>query len=640
MRSRPIPRALWFFALAGGIVGLVVSLAGSLVLAIGAAVVCWAFGFAVIHWRSKLDARDDEGAADPSRRRFLAIAGFGGFALAAGGPALGWTVRHLSRPAARPIQEEMAHGLGAEYMELVRRAYHPGRSGDLQLLLAPFNSSNYSFESLHLAPLDPRTSHASTWMYLERVPLLVYGPGRIPPSDSVERVSLADLAPTAAKLMGFAGWPSDREGRPLPSIQREFQGLSRPPKVIVTFVIDGGGWNVLHQWPDSWPTLKRLMGQSANYRNAIMGSFPAVTACAHATIGTGAFPATHGITGHNIRDNGTVRKAYREEGNADPGDILVPTLADLWSNAKADLPWIGEIGYQVWHLGMIGRGGPSRTGDNRPVAIYFEERLSIHDWVPQDPDLYRMPTQMPELGTLAKHKAGFSPPDWDAEFAPLHAAVDCCSPPIVQFQGDVIASTLASEPIGQSGVTDLLYINYKTPDYTGHVYNMLSKWEGLVLEEVDRQLERLVAQLDQQFPNEYVLFVTADHGQCPTPDAVNAVRLDPIQLQEDIEREFGGGIGSVVQSVVPSEVYLYPNRLWDNGGATVEDVAVFLRDYRYRQNIGPYVPASLVEQNLLDSKEFAAVFGTTFLDTLRGADLARYGPTAFSDADAGLPAVP
>ena len=32
----------------------------------------------------------------------------------------------------------MASDLGAEYMELVARAYHPGRSGDLQLLVAPF----------------------------------------------------------------------------------------------------------------------------------------------------------------------------------------------------------------------------------------------------------------------------------------------------------------------------------------------------------------------------------------------------------------------------------------------------------------------------------------------------------------------
>ena len=86
----------------------------------------------------------------------------------------------------------------------------------------------------------------------------------------------------------------------------------------MTFVIDGGGWNVLQHWPDSWPNLKRLMGRGANYRNAITGSFPAVTACAHATIGTGTFPNQHGITGHNIRDGSKVRKAYGDAGHAQP----------------------------------------------------------------------------------------------------------------------------------------------------------------------------------------------------------------------------------------------------------------------------------------------------------------------------------
>jgi hypothetical protein len=55
----------------------------------------------------------------------------------------------------------------------------------------------------------------------------------------------------------------------------------------------------------------------------------------------------------------------------------------------------------------------------------------------------------------------------------------------------------------------------------------------------------------------------------------------------------------------------------DNGGATVDDVAASLQDYRYRQNIGPYVPVDAIEQDLLDRKEFAAVFGSGYLGPWR-----------------------
>jgi hypothetical protein len=68
-------------------------------------------------------------------------------------------------------------------------------------------------------------------------------------------------------------------------------------------------------------------------------------------------------------------------------------------------------------------------------------------------------------------------------------------------------------------------------------------------------------------------------------------------------------------------------------------MASFLRDYPYRRNIGPYVPRSVVEQDLLDRQQFAAVFATSFLDTLEGRDLeADFGSGIYPEADpSGIP---
>ena len=627
---RSIPRTLVVFALLGGLVALAVTWSGSLIAGVASGLAVWLVCVLAIAYGLRLDA---VGAPDdPGRRRFLALAGLGGLVWVGAGALLGRVARTAVRPDAAAVQNEMATDLGAEYMELVQRAYMPGRSGDIQLLLAPFNSSNYPQESLSLVPQDPRTSHASVWMYLERIPLLVYGPGIVEASDSEERVTLADLAPTSARLMGFDRFPTDRDGRVLPGLRT----TGRAPKVIVTFVIDGGGWNVLDHWSDRWPALRRMMAGGANYRNAITGSFPAVTACAHATIGTGAFPWKHGITGHNIRDGSDVRKAYRGPGRADPSDILIPTLADLWSDATGNRAWVGQLGYQVWHLGMLGRGGAGLARNDKPVGVYWAED-DTQTWQPHNPSLYRLPAFTPGLGELAAHQADFTSPGWDPQFTPAGRQAVCCSPPIVRYQGDIIEATIDSEPVGRTGTTDLLYVNYKSPDYTGHIYNMFSEWEGLVLQEVDAQLQRVVDQLERSFPGDYVVIVTADHGQCPLPDAVDGVRLDPIQLGARIEAEFGG-LWDVVQTVVPSEVYLYRDMLGD-AGATIDDVAAYLSTLRYRQNIGPYVPRSAIEQDMLDAQEFAAVFSTSFLDAIRGTDVARFGQTAYAalGVDPGIP---
>ena len=626
MHRRSDFRALIVLAALSGFMGLAVGFAGSWMLGVAVGLVTLAVGLAIAVWRPGRGGGPD---SDAGRRNFLVAAGLGGLVWTVAGPSIGWAARKLGRPDPRPMQEAMATDLGSEYMELVRRNFVPRRSGDLQLLLAPFNSSNYPHESRSLVPRDPRTSHASPWMYLERIPLLVHAPSLVVASDSDERVTLADLASTASRLMGFNDWPDDREGRPL---QIATSRNARRPKVIVTFVFDGGGWNVLDAFPDDWPELKALMGESANFRNAIMGSFPAVTACAHATIGTGTFPNRHGVTGHNIRDEqARVRKAYDTPGQARPADIWLPTLSDLWHEQTG--AWVGQIGYQVWHLGMMGFGGRNRPEDDLPIGVYWDEDGTA-TWQPHNPELYRLPASMPALEDYQRYVEEFVDPGWDAQFAPIGRQSPCCSPPIVRYQGDVIEAAFDSEPIGQTGTTDLLYTTYKSPDYTGHIYGMKSRWTGLQLRAVDEQLGRLRRMLDERFPGEYALFVTADHGQCPLPDSVGGVRLDPIQLEHLIESRFSG-LASVIESVVPSEVFMNVSRLWDNGGATIEDVAASIADYRYRQNIGAYVPRSAVEQDLLDQKEFAAVFGTTFLESLAQRDLNGYGETAYPEADPG-----
>jgi hypothetical protein len=616
-------------ALAGGAVAFVVTFTGSLIAALAAGLLVLATSMLVIRDRTSADR-----VPDPSRRRFLRLTLGGlGLAFVAGGSAIGAAMRKLSRPDPRPVLEASAHDLGSEYLELVARAYHPERSGDLQLLVTPYSTANYEQESRSLVPNDPRTSHAVVWMYGERVPIVVWSPGRVEPQDHDERVTLADLAPTAAKLMGFDEFEA-ADGVPLPGIPSVTPPVQ--PRVIVTLVIDGGGWNVLQRWPDAWPNLKRLMREGATYRNAICGSFPAVTASTHATIGTGAFPRAHGITGHNVRRGGGPVKAWGEAGHADPSFLLTPTLADRWSEWTEDRAWVGELGYQIWHLGMLGRGG--RPMGEVPVGVYWDENGG-GGWKPHHPERYRLPHLAPGLERLDELSAAYVPPEpspYD-RWAEGKKAM-CCFPPIVRYQGELIEATFDSEPIGEDEVPDLLYINFKAPDYSGHVYNMDDPRQAEVLGSVDDEIGRLADLLLERFgPGRSAMIVTADHGQCPEIDAHGGVRIDPIQLEEDLEREFGTSVFGLIQAVAPSEVYLDPKALTDSG-FTTEDVAAFLADYRYGENIGPYVRPSAVNRGQLTAKTFAAVLPTSFIADLAARDLSAYGSTRYPEADPyGIP---
>lgn len=626
---------------------LFLSTTGSLTVAVGFGLVALVLGLVAVLLRERRRPDRSEGPSSPGRRRFLGWAAVTGLLFVTGGAGIGRLIRRLTKSDPMPAIDAMAGSLGSEYMQLVTRGYHSASSGDLQLLLGPGNTSNYAQESTTLIHNDPRSSHASVWMYLERIPLAVIAQGTVghlpsllmapPPRD--DRVTLADIAPTIATLIGFDDFHAP-DGKTLPGISKP----SKPPKVVVTLVVDGGGWNVLDEWPDACPNQKSLHNQSRYqgglYTNAIHGSFPAVTAVAHATIGTGAYADKHGVSGHNVRRGTRVGKAYGQLGHANPADLLLPTLAERWSDNTGGKAFIGEFGYQIWHLGMIGTGGNMPLGQ-KPVAVYWDELN--YRWASQNPDLYRLPKVVPPdtkwrqdfEAYMSAHPQDFPPnqPDMAARQAPA------CVPATVEYQGDLIEAAFESEDIGNHEATDLVFINFKFPDYTGHVYNMLYPQEETMLKAVDEQVGRIADMLDARFPGEYALILTADHGQCPLPDEVDGVRLDPIQIQADIEAEFGGrSVFPIVHYVAPSEIWLNPAGLIDSGYSSA-DIAAWLKNYTYGQNYHLYdgVPHDAVEWSRLDHKLFSAVLPGTYIEGLQDGGVGSFGPGAFPSADPGIP---
>jgi hypothetical protein len=564
---------------------------------------------------------------DVGRRRFLGLAALVGVGTAAGAPLVVRVVERLAASDDRDRLDAMARSLGRDALRSLTRGYHLERSGDLQLVLAPFNTANYPHESRSLSARDPRSSHALVWGYTDRVPLVVWGPGLVEPLVRDDEVTLADLAPTTAHLAGARFEAPD--GMVLPGISRP----STPPRVIVTLVIDGGGWNVLQLWPRAWPNLARLMRSGTTYRNARMGSFPNVTASAHATIGTGAFPRTHGISGHHLRYRGGIRAAWGSVGQADPRFLQVPTLADVWREETGRRSWLGEIGYQIWHVGMIGAGG-GPSGGGPPMAVYWDETVSR--WASQNPDLYRLPSEVPPpaaLADLVRRYFGQA----SAEVLAEGGRALCCSPPIVRYQGDLVLTTIEREGVGRREATDLLYVNYKAPDYAGHTYNMLAEEERVALEAVDREIGRLVGSLERRFrPGEYALIVTADHGQCPLVEASGGVRLDLLKLAQDLQGPFGWSSRRIVQGIRPSEVFVDPRAVGE-GGVSLNELATGLAAYRYGDNIGPYVRDAEIDRARTERPEFAAVLPGEYIAGLTEAMIARAGAGRYPEADPGMP---
>ena len=107
--------------LLAALVGFAVGLAGSALLGVITGILCLSVAL-LATW----SVQRMETPTDPSRRRLLALAAVVGTAAATGGAVLGRTIRRVTRPDPRPIQETMASGARRRIHGAGRACLPPG----------------------------------------------------------------------------------------------------------------------------------------------------------------------------------------------------------------------------------------------------------------------------------------------------------------------------------------------------------------------------------------------------------------------------------------------------------------------------------------------------------------------------------
>ncbi|MGH2827639.1 MAG: alkaline phosphatase family protein [Actinomycetota bacterium] len=495
--------------------------------------------------------------------------------------------------------------LDPELFERMMRGYYPGRSpGVLWLPRTPNFFGGFV-----------QTGHSGPWDYLQEVPLVFYGPGFIRPVGPVRldrEVTVADIAPTLGELLNF-DFPTP-DGRVLDKILVPSSRRTQPPKVIVVVAWDGGGTNVLEAWPDFWPELGKLMRDGASLEGATVASSPSVTPATHTTMGTGVMPNKHGAVGIYMRRKGRLVNSF---GGKDADLVKVPMLGDVYDVAVGNQAQLGLLAYKSWHLGMMSHGAHWPGGD-QDMAVFVD----VNERLVSTPGVYYKPDYVNQIGGLRKTIAQIDLRDGKRDGRWL--GHDILDDPRYRrdtsvwavHQTKVIKTLLRREGYGADEITDLFFTNYKQPDEAGHNWNMLSPEVPVVLEDTDAQLKELKRYLNQQVGREqWVMVVTADHGQ--QPDAIKSHGW-PIAMNElvtDIAEHFGQDSETFVEGEA-SGAYLDPEAM-QSEGITREEVSDFIINYRLRDNLSDESEVPEQYRPRLDEPIFEAAFPEGQADRVR-----------------------
>ena len=515
-----------------------------------------------------------------------------------------------------PTQDHMADEIGAEVMRSLQRGHVPSVSGEITIVPKPYNymAQEWDLRTLESNEPDTFTSHSAPWAHLARVPLVLYGRALDAEAGTAEKpVDVAQVAPTYARILGIEDFKSD--GKPLPGI--EYDAAAERPKVIVTVVIDGGGWNVLDEHPDSWPTLQKLMDKGVSFTSATIGSAPSITAPIHATLGAGSYPMRHGIP---------TNPAWNIP------DLRTTAISETWDEANDNLAVVAATAFHATHLGMIGRGDNRVGGDSDIAALWKVEQQS---WFTKDP--YELPAYLKsdDLSTLEAYEEKLDGRDgkedglwFGHDLGELREpATRPTTPAFVRHHADATLEIVENENIGVDPITDFLWVEMKMPDYAGHEWNMVSPEVGDVLAEVDSQIGRLKREVSEiAGPDGYVLLITADHGQEPLAETTGGWRVNGPELERDLVDRFG----DAVKAVTPTEIQIDTDAA-ENQGVELPEIASYVGDYTLADNIPEDSPgADLVPNDRHDERLFAGAFTTQFLRELRAGDFDSFGASDYA----------
>jgi len=344
-------------------------------------------------------------------------------------------------------------------------------------------------------------------------------------------------------------------------------GTARP-KLVVLLVVDQMRGDYVDKFLGQWNGgLKRLVEEGAWFHEAAYPYAATETCVGHATISTGAFPATHGMVANAWweRDSGkmatctgdpkvkNVGYAGAEVGGGDSAwRMEVPAFAEELNfqsggptrvvtfslKARAAITMAGhKADAAVW---FDGRTGAWATSSAYSVASFVDEYAKAH---PVKEDIGKMwELSLPASAYLYGESAtGAVPPaGWGLTFP--HAlrgkgrdgAADAdyyeqwSSSPFADTYLTKLAETAVdSLKLGRGKGTDFLGVSYSSPDYVGHEFGPRSLEIQDVLARLDRDLGELFAHLDKTVGREnYVVALSADHGVVPIPEDMQKTGAD------------------------------------------------------------------------------------------------------------------
>ncbi|MEO6489159.1 MAG: alkaline phosphatase PafA [Ferruginibacter sp.] len=375
------------------------------------------------------------------------------------------------------------------------------------------------------------------------------------------------------------------------------------PKLVIGLVIDQMRWDYLYRYYDHYSGggFKRLLFQGYSFENTFIPYLPTVTAAGHTCLFTGSVPAINGIVGNDWieRDSGKAMYCSQDRsvktvgsfsnlGQMSPKNMLVTSIGDelrLATNFKS----------RVFGLALKDRGGIFPAGHSANASYWLDD--STGNWITSTYYMDQLPNWVNSFNTSRKIDSMMMK-DWNLFYdrsmydqstsddkiyeKPLFHEVQTTFPHsyrsligknYLPFRQSPYGNTLTldfamkliqNEKLGMTGHTDMFCISLSSTDYIAHRFGPNSLEVEDTYLRLDLDIQRFLNYLDATIgKNNYLLFLSADHGAPQSPDFMKENKLPGGSLFSwDVTKELNQlfasrfGVNNVVKAIYEYQVYL------------------------------------------------------------------------------------
>ncbi len=343
------------------------------------------------------------------------------------------------------------------------------------------------------------------------------------------------------------------------------EAIASHPKLVVGLVIDQMRWDYLYKFGALYSNngFKRLLKDGFSCDNTMITHMPTFTAVGHAGIYTGSYPSIHGIVGNNWVEKISGKYVYcvsdssvssvgtdNDEGKMSPKNMLSNTITD-------ELRVSNNFKSKVIGISLKERGAILPAGHSANAAYWFDDKKG--NWISSSYYMNILPDWVNNFNGL-KQPEGFvnkewnllypastyslSAPDQESYEGTIPGEKSTAFPHLLNldkekkyvafkytpfgntFTLDFAKTAIQKENLGKSNVTDFLAVSLSSTDYIGHLYGPNSMEIEDTYLRLDKDIADFLHFMDSSYgKNNYLIFLTADHGVAHNPDFLNQNKI-------------------------------------------------------------------------------------------------------------------